>query len=260
MGILGTHSMRFSDVLFLNDGSETTYGVNLVGTVLDELMEGKMDSEKDAAERLKRQVADAVGYFQPIIFCFSARDNLLNQWRDYGKDVVPYAIEFAANELTHEADGTFRISLCKIIYSYSVQRTLLTELLTSIYVKTKTLQGNGFFSEAQATDLLISAAIEIVALITHFKNPAFEAEEEWRAFCYRPDLVGKVSPKFRSSGLGVVPYYEWTAGSGQKQLPVKGVTVGPSPYSAVSDIALRQFLTANRYDVRTNYSVIPIRR
>ncbi|NEJ95262.1 DUF2971 domain-containing protein [Rhizobium leguminosarum] len=260
IGILGEHKIWFSDATFMNDGSETTWGINLVTVAIDQLIADKPAEEKDAGEALKIEVGRAMEALQPVIFCMSSRNNLLNQWRDYGKDVVPYSIEFDVQEFEKWGGKTFPIFLTKIVYNYSFQQKLIRDLLTSIYMKTIELRGSRqYFDEEEGQRLLRGAAVEIVSLITRFKNSSFDAEEEWRAICYRPQ-VANVVRKYRSSSLGVVPYYEWHATDEPKQLPIKSVTVGPSPYAQVSDLALKQFLADKGYDVPTHYSTIPIRR
>ncbi|MBX5303137.1 DUF2971 domain-containing protein [Rhizobium sp. NLR12b] len=244
----------------MNDGSETTWGINLVIEAIDELLSGKPADERDAGDALKLEVGRAMEALQPVIFCMSARNNLLNQWRDYGRDVVPYSIEFDVKEFGKWNGKTFPILLTKIVYDFSFQRSLIRNLLTLIYTKTIELRGSRqYFDEEEGQRLLRGAAVEIVSLITRFKNSSFEAEEEWRAICYRPQ-VANITRKYRSSSLGVVPYYEWYAKDEPKQLPIKSVTVGPSPYAQVSDLALKQFLADKGYNVPTHYSTIPIRR
>ena len=260
LGILGTHTLRFSDAAFLNDGSESIYGVDVVSYAIDSLLENSPDDWKLAGESLKRTVAAEMAYHQPIIFCFSRRNNLLNQWRDYGKDVVPYCIEFETKELEKWQDFSFPIYLTRIVYNPAIQFELVTELLSMIRDKAHGLVGGRDTNEEEERHLLVSAALEIVALISRFKNPAFEAEEEWRAICHRPDLEAKVRRQFRTSSLGLVPYYDWSAVPDKKPLPVTSVTVGPSPYAQVSDLALKQFLDDRGYKVETRFSTIPIRR
>ncbi|MBY3067053.1 DUF2971 domain-containing protein [Rhizobium laguerreae] len=261
IGILGEHKLWFSDAAFMNDGSEVVYGVEVAAYAIREFVEDKTDAEKNAGSYLIDQIADAMRHYQPIIFCMSARNNLLNQWRDYGKDVVPYCIEFNAAELENWQSRNFPHFLTKIVYDAHFQKDLTISLVKNIYDRAITIKGEReAFDEEEAKRLAIGAAMEIAKLITRFKNWAFEAEEEYRAVCYRPDIEATVSPKYRASSLGVVPYYEWVGKDGPLPLPVLSVTVGPSPYATVSDLALKQFLADHGYDVPTYYSKIPIRR
>lgn len=263
IGIVTSHTVWFSDAIFMNDGSEATYGLSVFATVLDQFMADKSEAERNAGEALKDQVQDALRYFQPLIFCMSARNNLLNQWRDYGRDVVPYCIEFdsAQFERWQERECNFPIFVTKVVYDEAEQRSLTLELIEAIYARAKDLLGEReHFPDEELLPLLNGASVEIVFLIGRFKNPAFEAEEEWRAISYRSDVEDKVKRKYRVSSLGAVPYYEWYSTQDRKNLPIKSVTVGPSPYAKVSDLALKQLLLDHGYDSTTHYSLIPIRR
>jgi hypothetical protein len=263
IGIITQHKLWFSDASFMNDGSEATYGVRLASFVIDDFLKEKSDAEKQAGEVLKREIETAMRHFQPIIFCMSARNNLLNQWRDYGKDIVPYCIEFDVEEFERwkERECNFGIFLTKIVYDLELQQSLIRELLASIYTRTKEALGDReHFDDDEGEKIAVSAAVEIVNLIARFKNFAFDAEDEWRAISYRPNIEGKASRSYRSSSLGAVPYYEWFSAKKPPNLPIKSVTVGPSPYAQVSDLALKQLLYDNGYNVETRYSTIPIRR
>jgi hypothetical protein len=260
LGILGTHTMRFSDAAYLNDGSESIYGLRMFSQAVDLVVADATEQEKDGAAQLKKGVEALMDAFQPIIFCFSRRNNLLNQWRDYGRDIIAYCIEFDVPKLEDWSQRNFPVLVSRVVYDPTLQANLLRELLQSILEKAREINPGRAITEEEGHHLIWSAAVEVIQLISRFKHPSFEAEEEWRAICYRNDLEDRVERKYRSSSLGVVPYYDWHQTGKAKQLPVKSVTVGPSPYGAVSDLALKQFLKDKGYDAETYYSTIPIRR
>lgn len=259
LGILSEHTLRFSDASFMNDGSESFWGAGMVNSVIDEMLENKPPEEKNAGNSLKLQVKRALEEFQPVIFCMSQRNDMLTQWRDYGNDVVPYCIELDGRSILM-ADSSFPAYILRVVYDPDLQLKLIRQLLELIYAKAMELRGGRLvFEDEEAEPLLRGAAREIVSLITRFKHPSFEAEQEWRALAFKPSLWG-ATPKFRVSSLGVVPYYEWNSSGDRKHLPIKSVTVGPSPYAHVSILALNQFLRKQGYDVPTWYSTIPLRR
>ena len=260
LGIIGENKLWFSDAAFMNDGSESTYGVALTGAVIDELLADSSAEEENAGNALKSELGVAMNAFQPAIFCMSERNNLLNQWRDYGRDIVPYSIELDVQSFTQTVGASFPVFLTKIVYDENIQKQLIRQLLQAIRGKSLEIKGDRpSIPDDEAEPLLRGAAVQIVSLITRFKNPAFAAEEEWRAICFRP-LMYNIAQKFRQSSLGVVPYYEWMVAGGKSKLPIKSVTVGPSPYAQVSDLALKQFLHANDYQIPTYSSTIPLRR
>jgi hypothetical protein len=261
LGIISGHKLWFADAAFMNDGSESLHGVLVAHNAIDDFMKDKPAAEKLLAEQLKEWISRAMDHFQPVIFCFSARDNLLNQWRDYGKDIVPYCIEFGTRQLFDMQRMNFTFMISKMIYNFDVQKDLMNGLLELIYREASEITTGREIEEEERTALIIAAAKEIVLLISRFKNMAFEAEDEWRGITFRPEIEGKIPRKYRTSALGVIPYYEWYAESEPYTLPIVGITVGPSPYAQVSDLALKQFLNDCGYgEFRTHYSTIPIRR
>jgi len=64
------------------------------------------------------------------------------------------------------------------------------------------------------------------ALLLHFKNPAFAAEDEWRLVSFGPWLAGQAID-FRSTALGVVPFFARTPRVGT-QLPIVKIWVVPA--------------------------------
>ncbi|RVL00178.1 DUF2971 domain-containing protein [Sinorhizobium meliloti] len=259
-GIVGNNCLRFADAMFMNDGSETVHGMYIFAQAVTQFMEGKPDHEIQIVEELKQQIVATANIMRPIIFCMSAEQNLLNQWRDYGSDVVPYSIELDTYVLQRGNEFSFPVYLAKVIYDMAFQEYLLKKLISAIYQRTQDIPAGAQISPELKAQLMQSVATEILWLLYRFKNPAFAAEQEWRLISHGDTVQRFTRPQFRSSKLGVVPYYEFRP-SGQAKLPIRAVWVGPSPYSNVSHIALQQFLQANGYEnVGTNFSTIPIRR
>ncbi|MDV4181067.1 MULTISPECIES: DUF2971 domain-containing protein [Rhizobium] len=259
-GIIESNCIRFADAMFMNDGSETVHGMYLFAQILTDFMADKPDDEKSLAEELKQELAVTANIMRPIIFCMSAEQNLLNQWRDYGADVVPYSIEFDTYVLQRSNEFTFPVYLAKVIYEIHYQQHLLLKLIAAIYQRAKDIPAGLEISQELKSQLLKAVAIEILWLLYRFKNPAFAAEQEWRLISHGDSVAYYTQPRFRTSRLGVIPFYEFRA-TKSLTLPIRSVLVGPSPYSNMSNMALQQFLAAHGYGgVATNYSTIPIRR
>ena len=259
LGIVSEHKLRFSNALFLNDGSETAHGVYMAAHAIDIFMADKSDDEKDLSNSLKEAIANAMYAYQPVVFCMSEENNLLNQWRDYGNDVTPYAIEFDRSVFYFNNTFNFEALLFKVIYDRHQQIALLLELATEIYNRASGIEDTSLDDNAKGI-LVRDAAEEFVRLIWRFKNQAFQSEREWRLMSTTTYLESRALPQFRTSSLGVVPYWERSVQGTDKRLPIKSVTVGPTPYGAASNLALGAFLKHHGYDVRTEYSTIPIRR
>ena len=257
LGIVKNHCLWFSDSSFMNDGSEVMYGLMIFRSVINEFMDGKPAAEVEAANQLYQVVVDQKNIYRQTIFCMSDEGNLLNQWRDYGKDVTAYSVEMDTAKLIEKDAFNFYPALYPLIYDPEKQLDLTRNLFSKIYEIAK---ATGLDDPQQNETHFAVAAAEVSLLINHFKNPAFAAEKEWRLACNIPANSKDIAPEFRPSNLGVVPYYIWRRSNPGERLPITSVIVGPTPYAQASDIALKMFLSRSGYDVSTHYSTIPIRR
>lgn len=257
IGILGQHSLRFSEAPFLNDGSELQYGFEMFSYLIRTFVADKDDALRDYVEQLIHGVDLTLEKLSSVVFFMCSEPNLLNQWRDYGKDVVPYCIGFNSAELTNTGNFSFNSYLVEIIYDYDTQMKIFNRFIWRLHEWYRKLPES---AASDADQYLAEAAAQVSTLILRFKNSAFAAEREWRLISHIPEIRSRSERKFRSSSLGVVPYYELKRTVNPRQLPVTAVFVGPSPYGKISHKALRDFLDVNGYgSAMSNYSTIPIR-
>jgi hypothetical protein len=257
-GIIETNSLRCGEAAYMNDGSEIVYAHGVVRNVLEEFMRDKSDEDRNRANKIWNILQEQAGYFRPVIFCLCQEDNLLNQWRDYGRDIVPYSIALSPQQLIAQGYWNFVAMLFPMIYNHDEQITLTRALIERLSLRGANMAPEEYDTPEKITANEVTVASEIQFLLYRFKHPSFQAEKEWRMMS--PASFITEPPKFRTGPLGIVPYYEWKPVAGNK-LPITSVTVGPSPYAQVSDWALKQFLAHHGYDPeKTRYSVIPIRR
>ncbi|WP_084620090.1 DUF2971 domain-containing protein [Devosia chinhatensis] len=255
-GIIESNSIRLSDCFFLNDGSEVHYSNQLLWKEIEKFSDAHASKRiKGAAEYIRNQVTQVAISYRPVIFCLSSRPNLLNQWRDYGRDVVPYCVQFQPEALL-SPDWSFSCSLFPMTYEENTQESIIKTLIESI-MDAYFSNSRPFIHDSTQSTLFNTIVHEIWNVLVQFKHPAFEAEQEWRLASYSSWLDGQ-SVKFRTSTLGIVPYYARTPRIGTR-LPITKVWVGPSPWGRVSQQALDIFLGANGYEVETEASDIPAR-
>ena len=93
-GILATNTLWFGDAFFMNDASETNYGFSLLEEAVGAWVKTKPAWKKKLAEAILAKAFTSSLASRPAAFCMSDDGNLLNQWRDYGKEAVAYAIGF----------------------------------------------------------------------------------------------------------------------------------------------------------------------
>ena len=92
LGIVGKDTLRFSDTKFVNDGSEMAWGRRALEAHLEERFAQAPEKQQQFWQSVLRLLNASGETFRHVIFCMSRDGNLLNQWRDYGRDVVPYSI------------------------------------------------------------------------------------------------------------------------------------------------------------------------
>jgi hypothetical protein len=256
-GMVEWNRIRMGDTAFLNDGSELTYGLEIFNHCVADFSKRRSVYDKDILQQVVDQVHRDYSGHRGIVFCLSEENNLLNQWRDYGKDVTSYSLEFDTAGLT-DNNWNFIGTLVRMIYSQKKQIRMMKTLISRMHREFVSLKKMPGYIDKHADELKMRASAELSWLLYRFKNPAFEAEREWRVLALIPFVLGKANLKFRTSSLGVIPYFEWERAK-ELKLPISLITVGPSPYGNISNQALNIFLEAKGYQVDTRFSLIPIR-
>lgn len=259
LGLVGGNTLRFSDTKFVNDGSEMAWGRWVLENHLKERFASAPEKQQQFWQSVLKRTAESGDTFRHVIFCMSREGNLLNQWRDYGRDVVPYSIGLETTYFFKRDAGTFETNLTPLVYAPAHQMKAVENLVSRIAEVMKS-RWNSVSPDHLVADSY-NASFELSWLVSQFKNPAFEPEQEVRLQLTHYALTRNygAKPKFRTSMLGVVPYYEWRPATGS--LPIRSVLVGPSPHASASLEALRIYLAElGLGDVTSNYSTIPIRR
>ncbi|MCH4560331.1 DUF2971 domain-containing protein [Mesorhizobium jarvisii] len=258
IGIVQNSRLWFSDSAFMNDGSELQYGMDIFRRKSEAMLAKKPEKNRNSLDALMEFLTGQQTYNRQIIFCMSDHGNLLNQWRDYGKDVTAYSIELDTLALLQD-EFNFRPGLYSLIYDEATQDAIMEKFVEELFEIDQSVDYSKLDKDTQQS-YIMSGAAEATFVMSHFKNPAFNVENEWRFTFYAAYSAKEPKPQFRASALGVVPYYEWHRSNGGK-LPITRVMVGPSPYAKASDIALKLFLFQAGYpEVETLYSTIPIRK
>ncbi len=254
-------TLWFTDAAFLNDGSETTWGFNLCEVELDKFMKRKSAEQRQFAAEVMQQLSSATMGRRAAVFCASEENNLLNQWRDYGREKVAYSIGLEVVPLYSNPNSTFPVVMGRMIYDPKKQARALRSVFRAVHKKLVELNRAGTITPDNRSILVAHAAAEIMNLLSWFKNPGFSAEKEIRVMLEIPNiLASNVQVQFRPGQLGLVPYFEWQWDKITKRLPLTGVTVGPSPHGPVAAMGAKIFLQASGYsNIEPFYSTIPLR-
>ena len=260
IGILSSHSLWFTDAAFLNDSSETFWGVNLIADVANTFARTLAPEDQILVDRVIERLRLIAFPNRGAIFCLCEEQNLLNQWRDYGRDVVPYSIGFDPKALHLAPDYNFQPLLIKVIYDPADQQNIAETLIGDIYQRAGKLDAAVREDESAVVDLINRAAHELWLATIFMKNPAFSAEREWRLIVEAATIKsGGTDVSFRTSSVGVTPYFIWHRKDGGL-LPISSVMAGPSPWPDATMAGLGVALTENGYvGIPVNASTIPIR-
>lgn len=260
IGIIGSSKIWLTDAAFLNDGSELKWGLQVFDVVQKEISTDLPDDVNAEISRIRNEALRLLSFHGALVFCMCEEPNLLNQWRYYGRDIVPYSIGFDPVTLSELDQYNFNVQLIKMEYSTERQQKIIRRIIELI---AEGLGEFGSLSDETATQYRKYAAYELLQAIFRFKNNAFEAEREWRLVTqYTEIMLKRVEINYRSNNLGIVPYVEMhKSDPNMKNLPIREIYIGPTPYPESSKLGLNSFLANKNYGyVKTFQSTIPIRQ
>lgn len=262
IGITEHHTLRFTDVNYLNDGSERSWGLGVINEALWSFMASKDDKERAFADEVYEKLKELSSGLRAAVFCMCAEENLLNQWRDYGNDVVPYCLSFDVQKLTHTIGYNFTPTLIEVVYDAASQQRIATNLVQALYDLISALRVADKITINTRPEIVRAAATQLLLVSYWFKNPGFAAEKEFRLALEIPNIIAANNTvKWRAGRYGLTPYFDWHSFNPNSRLPIVKAMAGPSNYPDITGDALQVFLRSMGYPhVEVATSTIPIRR
>jgi hypothetical protein len=258
MGIIESKSVWMTEFGYLNDRQEVTYGLNLLLNTI-ERMQGDETSEDKRGLLLSwanglKQIPNRV-----CITSFSAEDDSLSQWRAYGT----VAIGFPVHPLALHVDQG---RLQKVEYDPTTQQKLIDIYLNHL--------ANAFVVDSKEARLervpdIYHKTDRLLELVTFFKDPAFQSENEYRlAYIDYPEVLssfGIESPpkSFKVSNGKIVPYVPSTDILQSKEtdfpLNISEIVIGPESDELLEQ-GIKEFLSAKGVsNVTVRRSLVPLR-
>lgn len=232
MGIVGSRTLRASDIRYMNDSTELIYALNLLQTTI--ASRTYPNPEQNAALSifsawLREQIN--VG---PMLFSasFRANGNLLSQWRGYSNHGKGISLGFNPQAIKALADKQ-HFSLGRCLYSVTEQQALADEIVSivvSMHAEDSDLH--------KALDDIEGDLLGICALLKH---PSFAEEQEWRLVSPAFMSVGDKPIAFREGKAMLVPHYLFKLET-NGAIALDHVYVGPTPNSELSVNALSHYL------------------
>jgi hypothetical protein len=233
------------------------------------------------------------GFADVFIASFSAAEDLKSQWIDYGMGYTGVSIAFDLQQARPPNELDSSVTLAPCVYKKDRQEELVREPVERFLEPVDALQdlndrnsaikrtwpivesiwpnaGAGPFlpipSSAQIHELLQKGAKdmsrELFVLASHFKNPKFEEEHEWRLVLPRskkknnPQLPIKYREDCWAGGRVQKPYIEWELKMpNTDHLPIVRVMTGPRCDAA----EVKAILQTSGYAVPVCPSQVPVR-
>lgn len=223
-GIIENNCLWATNLSYVNDSKELALGLSIYREVCELLLKRKGKSK--AYREIVRKFLDclrAKNISNRYACCFTANGDQLSQWRGYGSNGQGYAIGFETKKLVGNIEPCAEPS--RIIYDVRTQRHYAEKHL-DIFIK-------GFINALKRSHRSVSSCLnEIVALLEQeseysilgFKHKGFQEESENRLHLAYPDL--ETTRVLEKNGI-LIPYIELKI-KGNKRLPIKQITIGPT--------------------------------
>jgi hypothetical protein len=261
LGIVRDKSMFGTHYRFLNDSLEVVWGKELIEKHIEEYLHR---AEEPVKAYLKVfQGLNIEDHYDVYIACFCANDNLLSQWRGYGKG-GGYALAFRGHELA-ECQSTDRL-LRRVIYDWAEQDRFVRLVLDWLVAE---VSAGHQIEDRKEAGVAINEAFAwawktLCEMCVSFKLSVFEEEAEWRIveLVEKKEKLSEVEGlKFRSKAGCLIPYRSFPIERKAPKLiqPFDHVTCGPALSRDLTEQSLLMFLRAEGCaSVWVRSSMIPL--
>ena len=234
--IIKSGKMFASDLSYMNDETELTFGIDIMITALKQIVkEKKLDPafKKELkkfinnSSKLKKNLEDSPVY----ISCLSRKEDDLNQWRAYGDNGYGVSIVFDFDITRNDtlSDGFIMDDIEYLGEKYDsnkkkvwdkLKNTIRNEFLKSFNNKSNsnTLDEISYLLGFLTTDLLTN--------LRFYKNEFFHEEEEYRLVCLNQDQQYKRRTRVRDNYL--IPYIDLNVCNIKGQSSIVEIIIGPS--------------------------------
>jgi hypothetical protein len=260
LSIVQNDTLWFSDFRYMNDLSELEYGVNLVRAALHKRLDGATNPDVVRVMPFAfEQLARAMTYTDVFVFCMCEENNLLNQWRVYGRDTVPVSMELATNSFTDQIWEPYSFEIIPMVYDPEVQAKII-DACVDVGLEYAKKHRAAIFQRDDDIQSFVEIWVSIcIDRCTTLKHPQFAVEKEWR-LSTRWGLEHRVitGRKYRQSVAGIDPYLEMTPEGGE--LNLWSVTIGPCSYPEIQKRTMLEFLYQHhKANTEVHLSNLPIR-
>ncbi|MBR1460469.1 DUF2971 domain-containing protein [bacterium] len=267
LGIVSNGTLRFSNVLYLNDKAEVAYSYKLIINLIDETP----DLNPDLFNKIKKHFEDKYKHIvdgsgellnnlEYFTTSFSSENDNLTLWNNYakGKSYTGYNIGFNKKKLIKEmGEKGFLPIYGSVIYDRAKQIKIIKNIFkkwNNLFEKALKMKRN---NKVKLFDILFELVDVLNIVGIFFKTPQFKNEKEYRivivnAFGVKDSKPTKVVEK---NGL-FVPYIEYFF----DKTSVSSVNIGPTFEENIFYTSTNRMLLNFGYEnIEVNRSRIPLR-
>ena len=267
LNILCDNSLRFSNVLYLNDKEEVAYSYRLIVRLIEEnhdLNKNLFDKIESHFKNKYRHIVDGngdlVNKLEYFTTSFSSDGDNLTLWNNYakGKNYTGYNIGFDKKKLVNDLSekGFLPIYGC-VVYDRKKQ----IQIINGIFKKWNNKFEKASKAKKNNKVKLFNIMFELIDILNivsiFFKNSQFKDEKEYRIVVVNAFGVSGSRPDkiVEKNGL-FVPYIEYEFDKGT----VNSINIGPTFNESIFFTSTNRMLLNFGYqDIEVRRSKIPLR-
>jgi hypothetical protein len=284
ISIVSNNELWLSEATYLNDRHEIELGRRLACARISERIAAEPSPDVRTMMELALSYFDSRADPQVYVACFSFEGDDLTQWRAYGGNDAPIAIELEHSPLMfgYTSEGV----LDRVMYDEDDQLWVFDQLLNAYADAYREDVRDPIPQKRNGLPLTVAEESEMVAgslyhALWHYivtcKDPAFASEREVR-FIYTAHDYSQGSrrswhpehptPRFRERSGRVIPYLSSKnldfanmdrIGKAEK-LPIRSVRIGPTAEPPLIERGIRRLLdTHGHLDANVSVSSSPYR-
>ena len=274
-GILEDGNFNLSHAKFMNDKTEIIYTQKLIikqlimlnsketnieiKTIYKKFIEIMGDENKYTNEIESVKYRESKDRLPEYILSFSFDIDSQHMWSSFKcEDGYNIGIDFHKLYEKMNREGSILFIPSKVIYDVEKQKQK---------IKSRILEFINIAKERDIEEIknfYIGFKISMRLFANFFKNPVFKNDKEFRIIIYIYKN-SPIKPKYRVKNNILIPYVKainYKNDDGDKLLPIKSVTIGPTNFSDIAEEGLTYYLTDIGYNIDSIYiekSIIPLR-
>lgn len=273
IAIIESRSLRMTHIRFMNDASEFSYAMNLIGLEIQEIERALPEKILQAIPTPKlegdMQILDFIDPLKQLmptfmntpvyVSSFSEMPDDISQWRGYCSKLSGFCIGFDSESLL-DLVRKQNLYLAPCIYNQSDQSKLIKRLMIEYLTDIKEIKTTINPEEMKEimSNMLWEIAVRIWKIAPMIKDISFINEREWRIYS---GAIGTAEErtKIRPGNSMLIPYIDMALNAEDIIIPIREIIIGPTPHPLLSEHSLRILGLSNKLKFKIKNSNIPYR-